>query len=195
MTNPKNITTAMFKAINNLTKPMQIKVLKKLGIYVPKDAPGRTAKEAGITVGKIRVAAKEASDQWKGAVKGVGTSAAIVAGYSASDFINDLLGIKTMGDGNLKTPEAKADVIKKPVSKPSKKSTVKTPPSKPKTYKTIDGKVLTEQQYLKYLDEKQDITAKNKKILKKITGNKGMLVNNKKRFGNMDYRKGGMVIK
>jgi len=128
----------------------------------------------------------------------VGTTAlagAAPAAYSVGQFIRDMLGIKTMGDGNLKTPKAKADVIKKPVSKPSKKSTVKTPPSKPKTYKTIDGKVLTEQQYLKYLDEGQDITAKNKTILKEVTGNKGMLVNNKKRFGNMDYRKGGMVIK
>tara|TARA_R100001129_G_scaffold125949_1_gene88240 strand:+ start:642 stop:1244 length:603 start_codon:yes stop_codon:yes gene_type:complete len=200
MTNPKNITTAMFNAINNLTKPMQIKVLKKLGIYVPKDAPGRTAKGAGITVGKIRVAAKEASDQWKGAVKGVGTSAAVVASYSASDFINDLLGITKMGDSDLKADNLRSENIKrgKLKSESLKKSTVKPPPSKPKTYKTIDGKVLTEKQYLKYLDEKQDITAKNKKILKEITGNKGnkgMLVNNKKRFGNMDYRKGGMVIK
>jgi len=199
MTNPKNITTAMFKAINNLTKPMQIRVLKKLGIYVPKDAPGRTAKAAGITVGKIRVAAKEASDQWKGGVKGVGASAAAVAAYSASDFIHDLLGINTAEAPELpkqnQSKESSNASLKSETISTLKKSNVKSPLKKPKTYKTEDGKVLTEQQYLKYLDQNKDRLAKIKKVAEKVKGNKGMYVKGKKRTGHTDYRKGGMVYK
>ena len=201
MTNPKNIPTAMFNAINNLTKPLQIRVLKKLGIYVPKGAPGRTSKEAGINVGKIRVAAKEAADQWKGAVKGVGASAAVVATYSATDFIHDLLGIKKahapdlgLSKQNQSKESSKASLKSETISTP-KKSNVKSPLKKPKTYRTEDGKVLTEKQYLKYLDQNKDRLAKIKKVAERIKGNKGMYIKGKKRTGHTDYRKGGMVYK
>ena len=195
MTNPKNITTAMFKAINNLTKPMQIRVLKKLGIYVPKDAPGRTAKEAGINVGKIRVAAKEAADQWKGGVKGVGASAAVVATYSASDFIHDLLGIGKADAPELPKQKTSSNAsLKSETTTGLKKPNVKLPVSKPKMYKTVGGVKLTEQQYLKYLDEGKDYLDKIKKTVKKVAGSKGMYVKAKKRTGHTDYRKGGMVL-
>ena len=46
--------TGVIRAINNLTKPLQEKELKKLGLST-KGLPGRTSKKDGITVGKDRV--------------------------------------------------------------------------------------------------------------------------------------------
>ena len=183
-------------AVAQLTGRQVKKLAEKLGLDPKRNLSENRLRTAVADEGQKYIKQKNKdSDRLVGATT---LAAGVSTAYSVGQFFRDMLGIKTMGDATLKTPKAKADVIKKPVSKPSKKSTVKTPPSKPKIYKTIDGKVLTEQQYLEYLDEGQDITAKNKTILEKVTGNKGnkgMLVNNKKRFGNMDYRKGGMVIK
>jgi hypothetical protein len=98
--------TGVMKGINNLTKPMQEKVLKKLGLST-KDLPGRTSKEAGITVGKQRVKVEKKIDQLIGGGKTLVGVGAVAAAYSASDFINDLLGIKKTGDGTLRADERK----------------------------------------------------------------------------------------
>ena len=54
--------TGVMKAINKLTKPMQEKVLKKLGLST-KGLPGRTSKKDGITVGKDRVKIEKKIDK------------------------------------------------------------------------------------------------------------------------------------
>ena len=93
--------TSVMKAINNLTKPMQEKVLKKLGLST-KGLPGRTSKKDGITVGKDRVKIEKKIDKLVGGAVGVGGT---VAAYTAGDFINDLLGIKKAGKGSQFTKE------------------------------------------------------------------------------------------
>ena len=106
------------RAINNLTKPLQEKALKRLGLYM-KDKPGRTSKSAGINVGKDRVAIKEKLDRYRGRLETAGVGAAGIAAYSASDFINDLLGIKKAGAGSTFTKEELAKLKqKKEASKP-----------------------------------------------------------------------------
>ena len=109
--------TGVMKAINNLTKPMQEKVLKKLGLST-KDLPGRTSKEAGITVGKQRVKIEKKIDQLKGGGKALVGVGAVAAAYSAGDFINDLLGIKKTGDGTLRADEKKTNPRPKVTPKP-----------------------------------------------------------------------------
>ena len=86
--------TGVIRAINNLTKPLQEKALKKLGLST-KGLPGRTSDKAGITVGKDRRKIEKKIDKLKGGAVGAG---GVVAAYSASDFINDLLGIKKTKD-------------------------------------------------------------------------------------------------
>jgi hypothetical protein len=109
--------TGVMKGINNLTKPMQEKVLKKLGLST-KDLPGRTSKEAGITVGKQRVKVEKKIDQLIGGGKTLVGVGAVAAAYSASDFINDLLGIKKTGDGTLRADERNTKPKVTPNSKP-----------------------------------------------------------------------------
>ena len=128
--------TGVMKAINNLTKPMQEKVLKKLGLST-KDLPGRSSNRAGITVGKERLKIEKKIDKLKGGAIGAGA----VAAYSAGDFINDLLGIKKLGRGTLNADGAGGEYrklsakeaaklkTKKPVAK--KKAVKKTPPKAP----------------------------------------------------------------
>ena len=104
-----------------------------------------------------------------------------------------MLGIKTLADSTLGNTASAKSVADKPNKN---KSDIKPPPKKPRTYRTEDGKVLTEKQYLKYLDQNKDRLAKIKKVAEKVSekkGNKGMLVKRGKRFGHTDYRKGGMV--
>jgi hypothetical protein len=64
--------------------------------------PGRTSKKDGITVGKDRVKIEKKIDKLVGGAVGVGGT---VAAYTASDFINDLLGIKEAGKGSQFTKE------------------------------------------------------------------------------------------
>ena len=91
----------VMKAINNLTKPMQEKILKKLGLST-KDLPGRSSNRAGITVGKERLRIEKKIDKLTGLAGGIGGT---VLAYSASDFIGDMLGIKKVGDATLKGNE------------------------------------------------------------------------------------------
>ena len=95
--------TGVMRAINKLTKPMQEKVLKELGLST-KGLPGRTSKKDGITVGKDRVKIEKKIDKLVGGGIGVGGT---VAAFTAGDFINYLLGIKKMGDGTLRAEEKK----------------------------------------------------------------------------------------
>mgnify|MGYP003139019742 CR=1 FL=1 len=120
--------TSVMRAINNLTKPLQEKALKKLGLSTT-GKPGRTSKKAGITVGKDRVNIKEKIDKYKGAAVGGG---AVVAAYETSDFIRDLLGIKQAGKGSKFTKEELAKLKKKKVVK---KTPPKAPPPKPDSVK------------------------------------------------------------
>ncbi len=129
--------TGVMRAIDKLTKPMQEKVLKKLGLST-KGLPGRTSKKDGITVGKDRVKIEKKIDKLVGGGIGVGGT---VAAYTAGDFINDLLGIKKMGDGTLRADERKrVGKSKSETVTPFKKKTVKdtppkAPPSRPKSIK------------------------------------------------------------
>ncbi len=121
--------TGVMRAISNLTAPMREKVLKKLGLST-KGLPGRTSDKAGITVGKDRRKIEKKIDKYKGAAVGAG---ATVAAYTASDFINDILGIKGAGKGStftqqekLKMKQAQAETKNKPTVK--KKTTDKEVP-------------------------------------------------------------------
>ena len=145
--------TGVMRAINKLSKPLQEKVLKKLGLST-EGLPGRTSKKDGITVGKARVKIEKKIDKLIGGGIGVGGT---VAAYTAGDFINDLLGIKKMGDGTLRAEEKKkVGKSKSETTTPFKKKVVKktppkTPPSRPKSIKkkTEDKKKKTTQQYMK----------------------------------------------
>ena len=129
--------TGVMKAINKLTKPMQEKVLKKLGLST-KGLPGRTSKKDGITVGKDRVKIEKKIDKLVGGGIGVGGT---VAAYTAGDFINDLLGIKKMGDGTLRADErkkigkSKSETVTPFKKKVVKKTPPKAPPPKPNSIK------------------------------------------------------------
>lgn len=119
-------------------------------------------------------------------IKAEGFGKGITAGY----VLSELLGIKKANTPTLNNTASAAD-------KSKKTSDIEKPVSKPKTYRTVGGYRLTEQQYLKYLDQGKDYLDNIKNTLKKVkknSGNKGMLVG-KKRTGHTDYRKGGMVIK
>ena len=163
--------TGVMRAINKLTKPMQEKVLKKLGLST-KGLPGRTSKKDGITVGKDRVKIEKKIDKLVGGGIGVGGT---VAAYTAGDFINDLLGIKKMGDGTLRAEEKKKVGKSKSETKTNtnkkviKKTPPKAPPPKPNSIKK-NGK--NGQQYMK------DKSGKNTNVKFNFRG--GMLKKGKK---------------
>jgi len=129
--------TGVMRAINKLTKPMQEKVLKELGLST-KGLPGRTSKKDGITVGKDRVKIEKKIDKLVGGGIGVGGT---VAAFTAGDFINDLLGIKKMGDGTLRAEEKKkvgksnSETKTNTNKKVIKKTPPKAPPPKPNSIK------------------------------------------------------------
>ena len=140
--------TGVMRAINKLSKPLQEKVLKKLGLST-EGLPGRTSKKDGITVGKARNKIEKRLDQIKGGVKTAGGLGAAYAAYSAADFVNDLLGIKKMGDGTLRADERKKIGKAKSETKTNtkKKANTKTPPQAPPSRpKSITKKT---QQYMK----------------------------------------------
>ena len=183
-------------ALAQLTGRQIKKLAKKLGLDPKRNLNENQLKTAVADEGQKFIKQKNKdSDRLVG---GATLTAAGSIAYSASDFIKDMLGIKTVADATLDNTASAKSVPDKPISKPNRnKSDIKTPTKKPVTYRTEDGKVLTEKQYLKYLDQNKDRLAKIKKVAEKVAtkGNKGMLVNGKKRFGNTDYRKGGMVLK
>jgi len=119
--------TGVFRAINELSKPLQKKVMKKLGLSM-EGKPGRTSKTAGINVGKERVAIKEKLDRYRGRLETAGVGAAGFAAYSASDFINDLLGIKKAGKGSQFTKEELARFRQKKAAASETKATKKPTP-------------------------------------------------------------------
>ena len=140
----------LMRAINSLSGPLKTKALKLLDKYVPKniDAKGnvrnplrkqsdKQAKSQKAVEGQRRYTVGEL----KGIVKGVAGTSAAVATYSAGDLINDLLGIKKMGDGTLRAEEKKkVGKSKSETTTPFKKKTVKdtppkAPPSRPKSIK------------------------------------------------------------
>jgi len=149
--------TGVMRAINKLSKPLQEKVLKKLGLST-EGLPGRTSKKDGITVGKARNKIEKRLDQIKGGVKTAGGLGAAYAAYSAADFVNDLLGIKKMGDGTLRAEEKKK--IGKAKSETTttsskKKANTKTPPQAPPSRpKSIKPKVKPKKNTQQYMTDK-----------------------------------------
>src|SRR5210317_242096 len=89
--------TSVLNAVFKLSKPMQEKAFKALGLST-KDLPGRSSKNAGIVVGKDRVKIKNKINQIKGGAKATGT-------ITAGAIINELLGIKTAADATAKPPK------------------------------------------------------------------------------------------
>lgn len=161
------------RAINNLTKPMQEKVLKKLGLST-KGLPGRTSKKDGITVGKDRVKIEKKIDKLIGGGIGAGGT---VAAYSASDFINDLLGIKEAGKGSQFTKEELAKFKQKKAAAAEIKST-----RKPTSKLTKDDMPKPKPQDLgkKKMYMKEGKTGKDSKVeFKATTGSTGLLASKK----------------
>ena len=151
----------VMKAINNLTKPMQEKILKKLGLST-KDLPGRSSNRAGITVGKERLRIEKKIDKLKGGAVGVGGT---VLAYEASDFIGDILGIKKTGDATLKgneKPFVPKSKRKGPPAKVATKKKPKTPKKKPDSIKSIPANRTEKQTRGQVAKEK-----KNKQLMMK----------------------------
>lgn len=132
--------TGIINALDKLSKPLQKRLLKKFNLDMD-NLPGRTSKTAGVNVGKERFNRKEIRDQIKGGIKTLGYGGAAYAGYSAADFVNDLLGVRKMGDGTLRADERKkVGKSKSETTTPFKKKVVKktppkAPPSRPKSIK------------------------------------------------------------
>ena len=130
--------TGVINALDKLSKPLQKRLLKKFNLDMD-NLPGRTSKTAGVNVGKERFNRKEIRDQIKGGIKTLGYGGAAYAAYSAADFINDLLGVKKMGDGTLRAEEkkkigkSKSETKTNNKKKTVKKTPPKTPPSRPKS--------------------------------------------------------------
>ena len=186
---------SLVDALAQLTGRQIKKLAEKLGLDPKRNLDANRLKTAVADEGQKYIKQKNKdSDRLVG---GAALTAGASVAYSAGDFIRDMLGIKTLADSTLGNTASTKSVPDKPISKPNKnKSDIKPPPKKPRTYRTEDGKVLTEKQYLRYLDQNKDRLAKIKKVAEKVSekkGNKGMLVKRGKRFGHTDYRKGGMV--
>jgi hypothetical protein len=182
---------SLVDALAQLTGRQIKKLAEKLGLDPKRNLDANRLKTAVADEGQKYIKQKNKdSDRLVG---GAALTAGASVAYSAGDFIRDMLGIKTLADSTLGNTASAKSVADKPNKN---KSDIKPPTKKPKTYRTEDGKVLTEKQYLKYLDQNKDRLAKIKKVAEKVSekkGNKGMLVKRGKRFGHTDYRKGGMV--
>jgi len=182
---------SLVDALAQLTGRQIKKLAEKLGLDPKRNLDANRLKTAVADEGQKYIKQKNKdSDRLVG---GAALTAGASVAYSAGDFIRDMLGIKTLADSTLGNTASAKSVADKPNKN---KSDIKPPPKKPRTYRTEDGKVLTEKQYLKYLDQNKDRLAKIKKVAEKVSekkGNKGMLVKRGKRFGHTDYRKGGMV--
>jgi len=161
----------LLSAIYKLSKPLQEKALKKLGLSTA-GKPGR--KGDGIVVGRDRVRIEKKIDQLKGGAKGVGAAA----------IIHELLGISSAGDATM--PKAKAE---------ENKSTRKT-----ESYEPAPGTVFAPKEGTSKRKEpptpKKLPKRKPKPKSENTNGVKfdttGTL--NKNRGGYIDYRKGGMVL-
>jgi hypothetical protein len=140
----------LMRVINGLSGPLKSKAIKLLDKYVPKnvDAKGnvrnplrkqsdKQAKSQKAVEGQRRYTVGEL----KGIVKGVAGTSAVAATYTAGDLINDLLGIKKMGDGTLRAEEKKkvgksnSETKTNTNKKVIKKTPPKAPPPKPNSIK------------------------------------------------------------
>ena len=152
----------LMRAINSLSGPLKTKALKLLDKYVPKniDAKGnvrnplrkqsdKQAKSQKAVEGQRRYTVGEL----KGIVKGVAGTSAVAAAYSAGDLINDLLGIKKMGDGTLRAEErkkigkAKSETKTNTKKKVVKKTPPKAPPPKPDSVKKKKKQLMMKEKY------------------------------------------------
>ena len=207
--------SGVISAINKLSKPLQKKVAKKLGIDV-EGRPGR--KSDSIDVGKDRVAAEKKINKLIGGGIGAGGT---VAALSVGDIINELLGIKKMGDATLTEADkrkammgkAQAETKTKGVKKPEKKTPPKLtkddmPTPKPKTKKQfmkeksgkdskVEFKAMSQGGALKKIPDTNPglkaLKSKAPDVVKKMGYMKKGGMMKKKKTGSTDYRKGGAV--
>tara|TARA_R100001079_G_C4390972_1_gene127210 strand:- start:85 stop:765 length:681 start_codon:yes stop_codon:yes gene_type:complete len=207
--------SGVISAINKLSKPLQKKVAKKLGIDV-EGRPGR--KTDSIVVGKDRVAAEKKINKLIGGGIGAGGT---IAALSVGDIINELLGIKKMGDATLtEADKRKSRIGKAQAETTTTKTKKKTPPKltkddmptpRPKTKKQfmkersgkdseVEFKVLKKSEgglgLKKIPDTNPGLKALKKKapdVVKKMGYMKMGGMMKKKKTGNTDYRKGGAV--
>ena len=207
--------SGVISAINKLSKPLQKKVAKKLGIDV-EGRPGR--KSDSIVVGKDRVAAEKKINKLIGGGIGAGGT---VAALSVGDIINDLLGIKKMGDATLTEADkrkammgkAQAETKTKGVKKPEKKTPPKLtkddmPTTRPKTKKQfmkeksgkdskVEFKAMSQGGALKKIPDTNPglkaLKSKAPDVVKKMGYMKKGGMMKKKKTGSTDYRKGGAV--
>ena len=207
--------SGVISAINKLSKPLQKKVAKKLGIDV-EGRPGR--KSDSIVVGKDRVAAEKKINKLIGGGIGAGGT---VAALSVGDIINELLGIKKMGDATLTAADkrkammgkAQAETKTKGVKKPEKKTPPKLtkddmPTTRPKTKKQfmkeksgkdskVEFKAMSQGGALKKIPDTNPglkaLKSKAPNVVKKMGYMKKGGMMKKKKTGSTDYRKGGAV--
>lgn len=205
--------SGVISAINKLSKPLQKKVAKKLGIEV-EGKPGR--KSDSIVVGKDRVAAEKKINKLIGGGIGAGGT---VAALSIGDVINELLGIKKMGDATLTEADkrkammgkAQAETKTKGVKKPEKKTPPKIadkdlPKPKPKKQfmkeksgkdSKVEFKAMSQGGALKKIPNTNPglkaLKSKAPDVVKKMGYMKKGGMMKKKKTGSTDYRKGGAV--
>jgi len=205
--------SGVISAINKLSKPLQKKVAKKLGIEV-EGKPGR--KSDSIVVGKDRVAAEKKINKLIGGGIGAGGT---VAALSVGDIINELLGIKKMGDATLTEADkrkammgkAQAETKTKGVKKPEKKTPPKIadkdlPKPKPKKQfmkeksgkdSKVEFKAMSQGGALKKIPDTNPglkaLKSKAPDVVKKMGYMKKGGMMKKKKTGSTDYRKGGAV--
>ncbi len=222
--------TGILRAVNNLSGPLKDKAVRLLNKKFPKqvDSKGNTispfrkqsdnqAKTQNIVEKQRRYKVGEL----KGVVKGVGGSAAVLGAYTASDFINDLLGIKKTGKGTLKAEGETGEYRKLPL-KDEPPKVVKRPKKKEeKKFNLKTGGKGTAKERLEEI-QKEKLAAKQKKLVKGSRGaatglkmptadqvglkklptpvrNKmgymyGGGMAKKPRMSSMDYRKGGLLV-
>lgn len=205
--------SGVISAINKLSKPLQKKVAKKLGIDV-EGRPGR--KSDSIVVGKDRVAAEKKINKLIGGGIGAGGT---VAALSVGDVINELLGIKKMGDATLTEADkrkamigkAQAETKTKGVKKPEKKTPPKIadkdlPKLRPKKQfmkeksgkdSKVEFKAMSQGGALKKIPDTNPglkaLKSKAPDVVKKMGYMKMGGMMKKKKTGSTDYRKGGAV--
>jgi len=205
--------SGVISAINKLSKPLQRKIAKKLGIDV-EGKPGR--KTDSIIVGTDRVAAEKKLQRLVG---GTAVGGAGIAAYSISDIINDLLGIKKMGDATLTEADkrkammgkAQAETKTKGVKKPEKKTPPKIankdlPKPRPKKQfmkeksgkdSEVEFKAMSQGGALKKIPNTNPglkaLKSKAPDVVKKMGYMKKGGMMKKKKTGSTDYRKGGAV--
>ena len=204
--------SGVISAINKLSKPLQRRIAKKLGIDV-EGKPGR--KTDSIVVGKDRVAAEKKINKLIGGGIGAGGT---VAALSVGDVINELLGIKKMGDATLtEADKRKAMIGKAQAETTTTKTKKKTPPkltkddmptTRPKTKKQfmkeksgkdskVEFKAMSQGGALKKIPDTNPglkaLKSKAPDVVKKMGYMKKGGMMKKKKTGNTDYRKGGAV--